>query len=293
MKITKAGAAAGAALSAEELAAINAMAKSPLTAEQVYAFSVLLCDNEVDRDFERFTEKTLDELRELYVGKTGIADHDWSSGGQKARIYRTELITDTERKTTLGTPYVYLRGWAYMLRTGGNAELIAEIEGGIKKETSVGCSVARAVCSVCGKELGAEGCTHVKGRRYGGKLCYAELTGAVDAYEWSFVAVPAQRGAGVLKRLGSDDAALKALQARAALGDRYMAELRAEVLRLALLCGRELHDAVAAGADRMDAEELLGYKKAFEARATLRFPPATQLPGRDETVRFTGEAYKI
>ena len=40
-----------------ELAEINRFAKSPLRAEEVYAFSLRLCDNEVDRDWERFDEK--------------------------------------------------------------------------------------------------------------------------------------------------------------------------------------------------------------------------------------------
>jgi hypothetical protein len=154
MRITKAGTAGGTG-GAAEMEAINAFAKTELTPEEVYTFSVLLCDNEVDRDFERFTEKTLSELRELFVGKTGIADHDWSAGSQKARIYRAEVVTDPLRKNSLGMPYTYLRGFAYMLRTGGNGELIAEIEGGIKKETSVGCSVAGALCSICGEELGS------------------------------------------------------------------------------------------------------------------------------------------
>ena len=39
---------------AEELAEINRFTRTPLTAEEVYCFAVRLCDNEVDRDFERF-----------------------------------------------------------------------------------------------------------------------------------------------------------------------------------------------------------------------------------------------
>ena len=39
-------------LAAEELARINQFAKAELTAADVYVFSVRLCDNEVDRDFE-------------------------------------------------------------------------------------------------------------------------------------------------------------------------------------------------------------------------------------------------
>ena len=48
----------GAAVTAEDLALINKLAKAELTAEQVYVFSLRLCDNEVDRDFERFGGKT-------------------------------------------------------------------------------------------------------------------------------------------------------------------------------------------------------------------------------------------
>ncbi|MEG1633328.1 MAG: hypothetical protein RR314_04680 [Oscillospiraceae bacterium] len=297
MKIQKSGRTDGVEITEAELAEINAFAKTKLAPEEVYAFSVLLCDNEVDRDFERFTEKTLGELRELFVGRTGITDHDWASERQKARIYRCELVTDAARKNSQGAPYMYLRGCAYMLRTEGNAELIAEIEGGIKRETSVGCSVAKTLCSVCGAELGSGACAHVKGESYGGKLCYGELSGAVDAYEWSFVAVPAQREAGVLKKArgktGPSEGELRELEKRAVLGDKYLRELRGEVLRLGLLCDRGLGDALTKSAERMESDELEGFKKAFEARLAERFPPLTQLPGRNETVKLVGNEYKI
>ena len=189
MKIIKDGSASGSECTPQELQAINAFAKTELTAEEVYTFRVLLCDNEVDRDFERFSVSTLRELSELFVGATGICDHDWRSENQVARIYRTELVTEKGKTTSCGEPYTYLKGFAYMLRTEANAELIAQIDGGIKRETSIGCSVAQSICSICGAEMGA--CSHEKGKVYGGERCCAVLTGAVDAYEWSFVAVPA------------------------------------------------------------------------------------------------------
>ena len=197
MKIINDGAASGSACTPQELQAINAFAKAQLTAEEVYTFQVLLCDNEVDRDFERFSVSTIRELSELFVGATGICDHDWRSENQVARIYRTELVTEKGKTTSCGEPYTYLKGFAYMLRTEANAELIAQIDGGIKRETSIGCSVAQSICSICGAEMGA--CSHEKGKIYGGERCCAVLTGAVDAYEWSFAAVPAQRSAGVIK----------------------------------------------------------------------------------------------
>ena len=260
----------------EELEQINRFAKTPLTAEEVYTFTVRLCDNEVDRDFERFDTGALEELGELFLGKSGIFDHQWSAGGQTARIYRTEVVREAAVVTAAGDGYCWLKGWAYLLRTEKNADLIAEIEGGIKKEVSVGCSMGRSVCSVCGADSGT--CQHVKGQVYGDELCFAELREPKDAYEWSFVAVPAQRNAGVLKRFGQEDGQLALLRKQAALGRKYLAELRREVVRLAMLADDGLDGQVFAGvADKLGEEELAELKKAYEDRVAKRFPAKPQL----------------
>ena len=54
-------------------------------------------------------------------------------------------------------------------------------------------------CSICGANQLKKPCAHIKGRSYGGSLCYTTLDGINDVYEWSFVAVPAQKNAGVTK----------------------------------------------------------------------------------------------
>ena len=297
MKIIKGGSSEGRVSIKDELEAVNAFAKTELNEEDVYIFSVLLCDNEVDRDFERFSEATLRELGELFVGATGICDHDWRSDNQVARIYRTELVTDKSRKNSQGADYVYLKGYAYMLRTDSNSELIAEIDGGIKRETSVGCSVARSVCSVCGEEMNS--CSHVKGRTYGDRLCYAILEGAVDAYEWSFVAVPAQRNAGVIKNFVESEEGKRFLPEyeqlckEATLGRKYLDGLRGEVLRLCLVCDKSLHAALSKSVTVLDEAALLEMKTAFEERADRLYPPVTQLPGRGEVTKFDGDEYII
>ena len=56
-----------------------------------------------------------------------------------------------------------------------------------------------SICSICGKNKRKGGCEHISGRRYGEKLAYTVLRSPADAYEFSFVAVPAQREAGVTK----------------------------------------------------------------------------------------------
>ncbi len=297
MKIIKDGSAVASCCTGEELSAINAFAKSELRAEDVYTFSVLLCDNEVDRDCERFSVATLRELGELFVGATGICDHDWRSDNQVARIYRTQLVTEKGRTTTCGEDYVYLKGYAYMLRTEANAEFIAQIDGGIKRETSIGCSVAKSICSICGSELGQ--CSHVKGKSYGGKTCCAILTGAVDAYEWSFVAVPAQRSAGVIKSFVETEAGkgyaaeYEALEKSAQLGRKYLEDLRMEVLRLSLVCGDGMHPALEKSVGHMQEDELCELKAALERASLKLYPPLTQLPGKGEVTGFAGEEYII
>lgn len=189
-------------LSDELMEKINSFARRELSKEEVYAFPVILCDNEIDRDNERFSLEALGTLSELFIGKTGIFDHNPKGENQTARIFDTEIFTDSERKTTHGEPYTALIGKAYMIRTSKNADLIAEIDGGIKKEVSISCSVAKKLCSVCGKDKAQQSCSHVKGRKYGERLCHTILSEPLDAYEFSFVAIPAQRGAGVTKSMG-------------------------------------------------------------------------------------------
>ena len=147
-----------------ELELINTYARNPLEAENVYCFNLTLCDNEVDRDFERFSVDSLKELLPLFVGKTGISDHSMSSQNQKARIFKTWLEQDDSKKTVTGESYTALKAKAYMLITDENKEMIEQIEGGIKKEVSVGCSMGKVICSVCGKDMKKHECKHIKGK---------------------------------------------------------------------------------------------------------------------------------
>lgn len=197
---------------------INQYAVKKLAPEDVYCFSLVLCDNDVDRDTERFTEKTLDQLAKLFVGKTGISDHRWSAERQIARIYRTEVV-EAGGKNALGMPLKQLRASAYMVRNETNQPIIDAIDAGITKEISIGCATKACNCSICKKpqRLNWSSWTyqcetgHIKGETYAEGLCCGELEDATDAYEFSFVAVPAQKGAGVTKSIGNIDDALEAL----------------------------------------------------------------------------------
>ena len=277
--------------SEQDMAAINEFTKRTLNADDVFTFSVLLCDNEVDRDYERFTIEALYGLEKLFLGKTGIFDHEWSSDRQKARIYKTEVVCEDEKRSSIGEPYTYLKAYAYMLRTENNSEIIAEIEGGIKREVSIGCAVKKSSCSICSEESDSMKCGHVRGKEYDGMLCYIELVEPTDAYEWSFVAVPAQKMAGVMKKYGDvgeaasiDDLIEKSgvksfsdelakIRKLAEIGDKHMKELKAEVVRLGILsdCGMK-KEFLKNTVEKMDEEELMGFKSVFESKIDKIYP---------------------
>ena len=265
---------------AVQLGAINALAKAELTEEQVYVFSLRLCDDQVDRDFERFDTAALPVLAKLFVGKTGILDHRWSSGNQIARIFAAETVSEE------GVSYI--KAWAYIRRGGSNEEMIADIEAGIRKEVSVGCAMGRSVCSICGSDYGS--CGHRKGEYYDGQRCCAILKEPMDAYEFSFVAVPAQVEAGVLKGMARQRALkelaeefgaqgeYRALFKEAELGRRYRRELEDGVVRLchALELGARTEtyrNLVKTAA----AEDLMQLKAALEQRLAESLPVVTQL----------------
>lgn len=184
-------------VTAEELKQINTYTRRDLSEDEVYVFSVVLCDNDIDRDNERFTVESLFALEKLFVGKTGIIDHNPSAKNQTARIFSCEVEAVSGMKTATGDDYFRLKARAYMPKCDGNRDVITALDSGIIKEVSVGCAVEKTVCSICGEDI--ERCIHRKGESYGGKICCGELLNPYDAYEWSFVAVPAQKKAGVTK----------------------------------------------------------------------------------------------
>lgn len=190
-----------------ELDLINKFTRRRLSEDEVYVFPVVLCDNDIDRDNERFSDDALDKLAELFVGVTGIADHEPSSKNQTARIFMCRKESVEGKTTSDGRLYKRVYARAYIPRGEKSRELILALDSGIKKEVSVGCSVKKRICSVCGRDISV--CEHIKGRKYADKLCYATLDEPTDAYEWSFVAVPAQKAAGVVKNYGIDNKNIK------------------------------------------------------------------------------------
>ncbi|MBQ9742443.1 MAG: hypothetical protein IJV88_02055 [Ruminococcus sp.] len=307
-----------------ELELINSYTRRPFTEDEVYVFSVVLCDNDVDRDYERFTVEALFELEKLFVGKTGIFDHNPKAQNQTARIFRCFVEAVQGRKTLTGDDYFRLVARAYMPKGSATEDMILQIESGICKEVSVGCAADRIVCSVCGSDKGTL-CGHVKGQVYGSKLCYYELSHISDAYEWSFVAVPAQREAGVIKgfltdgrkdysdmneiikNLTAGDAVtlcqsdarklaeyITGLEQSASQGEEYRQELMAQVLRMSATVqpdvSRKTMESALSG---LSIGQLREFAKAFEDKTKKAFLPSPQLRSEVGSAHADNKEFRI
>lgn len=312
----------------DELKLINQYTRRNLKSDEVYIFSVVLCDNDIDRDFDRFSNDSLFKLAELFVGKTGIIDHENKSKNQTARIFSCNVEQVKDKKNKLGEPYYRLMARAYMPRCEKNNDFILQIDSGIIKEVSVGCSVEKSICSICGKNLKIESCNHQKGRKYKGSVCHTILEDPVDAYEWSFVAVPAQKKAGVVKVFDSKRKGgvncfmdviekiknkeevsitksqseelysyINKLELLAREGETYRNDLKKEVLKLCFIAQPEINSKVMANvAEKMSLNELKEFKKAFSSRANDLMPPKPQLSPilKDKTIKDVSKSeFKI
>ncbi len=176
----------------------------------------MLCDNEVDRDYECFTRGALEKLAVLFEGKTGLLDHERTSRGQSARIYAAQVKDFFRKSGPRGEPYAQHGAGVRAAEKCG--------DGGLYRSRSRAAS-AREV------SVGARSQAHVLGLRRGGLRAPAQAAlrrGALrahsrqptDAYEF-FVrrgAGPARGGrcealfrhAGEQGRIGSVGALLKA-----------------------------------------------------------------------------------
>ena len=156
---------------------------------------------------------------------------------------------------------------------------------------------------------------------YKGKLCYGVLSEPEDAYEWSFVAVPAQRSAGVTKaferqvnmentidiiKSASEDITLSKGEVLSLKS--YIAEL--EEMKEEALCYRKslqrdiekyalivmpfaAEKALLKGFEHLAVKDLEEVRKGLKKQAEEILPPAIQLRTVKNTKSTDNNAYTI
>lgn len=177
----------------ETINLINKNTLKPLNIGDVFIFKVKLCSSLIDRENERMSVDFLKEFAELAENKAipALFNHNWESvQDTQARLFKTFLIEGE------GEPYVL--GLAYTLAS--NTEFIKQLESGFLKEVSVGFMSEEDTCSLCGGAIDRDSNTCVNGHCIGGD-CFVNLGHCKDALEFSFVSVPCNPEARVIKGL--------------------------------------------------------------------------------------------
>lgn len=186
--------------SSDDMTKINKFALVEMKPEDVFIFPVKLCDNNVDRDNDKFTHNFLQQVVDKSVGLTGLLDHQWISENQKSRIFDAQLVKSDTEKNNIGEPLEYVLAKAYT--TVDNEEYINKIKSGLFKEVSISFESDAGVCSICGSPMHWYECDngHIKGQTYEDKKCYNIIDNLTEMLEWSIVSVPAQRDAGIKEK---------------------------------------------------------------------------------------------
>jgi hypothetical protein len=251
--------AAGGAPSTEQLAAINAHALVELQAEDVYARTMYLAHNAIDRDREAFDDGILDDFARTLPGKGLHVRHpngwDGDSGPGEGKFFSARTVTMTldEARAALRTPELQfppgtetaklLEASFYLARIDGdveNARLMRKIDAGIASYVSLGFRAAKRDPITDGT----------------GSVIAERLVGPGEAFEGSLVWLGAQPGAhitkGARRGAGNDDEEndmteeqIKALQQAKAAADEQLKTLQPK---------SALHDALckALGVEQLD-----------------------------------------
>ena len=163
---------------------INKYSRKDYTKDDVYVFEITLCNSDLDEDYEAISKDCLYKLKDLSLGSSGFLTSDIMARIFDTYIERTYISWSNSR---LADEIYKLKAKAYVLKNAITEKALNQILNHPK--ISVGFSVKRRVCSICGS---SECCKHIKGQKYIDEagieeLCYKVLDDPTDFYEWSIV----------------------------------------------------------------------------------------------------------
>lgn len=133
--------------------------------EDAMLFSFIAADNDIDKENERFSLKSLKTIASLLVGKRGQIGLSADCKYAGARVIETNVRFDPYKKTKYGWAYIYVEAIAFIQRNMASQKICEKIDNDEITEVSLGVS--------CGHKHKSFDCTI--------------LTDVTDVYEWSLV----------------------------------------------------------------------------------------------------------
>lgn len=153
----------------EELKLIETVLGKPVKKEDVFIFTMRICDNDIDRDNECFSVSALYQISEMIVGKKGIISNIIvNEKNIIAQIYSAKVCCDYEKRTSIGQDYQYVEAKAFIIISDESKAICKMIQDNEINEVSIGCSVEQ----------------HIEVHNV--NKVYIELRNVTDVYEWSF-----------------------------------------------------------------------------------------------------------
>ncbi len=158
---------------------VNKFTLRPLDRDEFAVFTMDLCNNQIDAHYSRFPLDELESINKMVPGRPFMERHDTKGTLPRGTFFRSRLHEDAARE------YLSVRPDVYILHTEDNRGLIANIEGGVYRATSIGFSFMHPECSICHKDIRT--CDHVPGRTYGEESCHYVMHDVVSVLEGSVV----------------------------------------------------------------------------------------------------------
>lgn len=174
---------------------VNKFTLRPLSRDEFAVFTLDLCNNQVDAHYSRFPQEELEAINGMVPGRPFMERHDTRGTLPRGTFFRSRLHREPDHD------YVSVRPDVYVLWTEENEDLIANIEGGVYRATSIGFSFLHPECSICHEDIRT--CDHIPGRTYGEDMCHYIMRDVVSVLEGSVV-FSASQGTGFVVARGGE-----------------------------------------------------------------------------------------
>ena len=207
----------------DTLALINQFALHPLSPDDVYVRRMVLANDHLDRDHERFSEEVLREFARTLPGKSFLVGHQHGAA-PVGRFFHAEVMpaahpqqtpdcglqaaatpAPSSRSLESGARSLHLVASFYTVKTQDNEGFRQQIDGGVYSYVSLGFRCQQLLCDICGKDMKSSLCPHYPGKSYNGSAATGTWKGQAEALEASLVYLGAQFGAQFVKRLETCD----------------------------------------------------------------------------------------
>ena len=187
-------------VSAADMDLINVFALRALAPDDVIVREALVCNDLPDAYDTQFARYALDQVSQMLPGAPLLRNHaTFTADDLPVGVwYRAAL---EQRDDALWT-----RAAFYMVREPLTESIATRMDGGVVREVSLSWWMARnaMTCSICGKAMFGEQCTHVPGEAYGDRTCIVVMQKIEGVDEASLVWKGGQYGTAILDAQGQE-----------------------------------------------------------------------------------------